>query len=141
MSEKSGEEFEEKFKTLQQNNAFSFSGNKLNIDNSLFASFFESSMNEIISQIEDIFNADICRDLVGVVMVGGFLESMFVNSAVKKAFPGKKLLFQWKLVWLLPSEQLSMDTILTLFFPEHVDIHTDTVLAFPLIFLYIQKKS
>lgn len=70
LSEKSGEEFEEKFKTLERNKALAFSGDKLNIDNSLFASFFESSMNDIISHIEDIFNADICRDLVGVVMVG-----------------------------------------------------------------------
>lgn len=140
LSEKSGEEFEEKFKTLQQNKALSFSGDKLNTDNSLFASFFESSMNDIISHIEDIFNADICRDLVGVVMVGGFSESMFVNSAVFPFSRAKNLLFQWKLVWLLPRGQFFLDTILTSFFPEHVDIHTDAKVAFALIFLNIHKK-
>lgn len=92
LSERSGEEFEEKFKTLQQNKALSFSGDKLNIDNSLFASFFKSSMNEINSHIEDIFNADNCRDLVVVVMVGGISERMFVISAVKKAFPHRKFI-------------------------------------------------
>lgn len=70
----------------------SVSGDKLNIDHSLFASFFESSMKDIISHIEDIFDADICQDLVGDVMVGRFSESMIVNSAVKKAFPGKKFI-------------------------------------------------
>ncbi|XP_065923791.1 heat shock 70 kDa protein 12A-like, partial [Magallana gigas] len=92
LSERSGEEFEEKFKTLQQNKALSFSGDKLNIDNSLFASFFKSSMNEINSHIEDIFNADNCRDLVVVVMVGGISERMFFISAVKKAFPHRKFI-------------------------------------------------
>lgn len=70
LSEKSGEEFEEKFKTLERNKALSFSGDKLNITIPCLHPFFESSMNDIISHIEDIFNADICRDLVGVVMVG-----------------------------------------------------------------------
>lgn len=98
-------------------------------------------MNDIISHIEDIFNADICRDLVGVVMVGGFSESMFANSGVFPLSRAKNLSFQWKLVWLLPRGQFFLDTILTSFFPEHVDIHTDTKLPFPLMFLYIQKKS
>lgn len=92
MSEISGDVFEEKIKTSQHKSALSISGDKLNIDHSLFASFFESSMKDIISHIEDIFNADICHNLVGVVMVRGFAESMIVNSAVKKAFPGKNFI-------------------------------------------------
>lgn len=70
----------------------SYIGEKLSFDHSLFTSFFESSLNDIISHIKIIFNADICRDLDGVVIVGGFAESMFVNSAVKKAFPDKKFI-------------------------------------------------
>lgn len=90
--EKSGEEFEEKFKILEWNKVLLFSGDKLNIDNFLFVFFFESLMNDIIFYIEDIFNVDICCDLVGVVMVGGFLESMFVNFVIKKVFLGKKFI-------------------------------------------------
>lgn len=92
LSEKSGEKFENAIKTSQHKSALSFIGDKLNIDHSLFKLFFESSVNDIISHIKDIFNADICRDLVGIVMVGGYADSMFVNSAIKKAFPGKKFI-------------------------------------------------
>ncbi|XP_052685601.1 heat shock 70 kDa protein 12A-like [Crassostrea angulata] len=91
-SEKSGENFENAIKTSKHMTALSFSGDKVSIDQSLFTSFFESSVNDIISHIKDIFDADICRDLGGIVMVGGFAESMIVNSAVKKAFPDKKFI-------------------------------------------------
>lgn len=92
LSEKSGENFEKIVKTSQHKSSLSFSGDKLYIDHSLFTSFFESSVNDIISHIKDIFNSDICRVLDGVVMVGGFAESMIVNSAVKRAFPDKKFI-------------------------------------------------
>ncbi|XP_011450124.3 heat shock 70 kDa protein 12A isoform X2 [Magallana gigas] len=91
-SEKSGENFQNAIKTSKHMAALSLIGDKLNIDHSLITSFFESSVNDIISHIKDIFDADICLDLDGVVMVGGFAESMIVNSAVKKAFPDKKFI-------------------------------------------------
>lgn len=40
LSEKSGENFENTIKTSQHKSALSFSGDKLNIDHSLFTSFF-----------------------------------------------------------------------------------------------------
>lgn len=49
-------------------------------------------MNDILSHIKEILDVDICRDLVGIVMVGGFADSMFVNSAMKKAFPAKNFI-------------------------------------------------
>lgn len=90
--EKRGENFEKIVNSSKHKGALSYIGEKLSFDHSLFTSFFESSLNDIISHIKIIFNADICRDLDGVVMVGGFAESMFVNSAVKKAFPYKKFI-------------------------------------------------
>eukprot|EP00105_Crassostrea_gigas_P033554 XP_011456968.1 PREDICTED: heat shock 70 kDa protein 12A isoform X2 [Crassostrea gigas] len=89
LSEISGQKLENTIKTSQHKSSLSFSGDKLYIDHSLFTSFFESSVNDIISHIKDIFIADVCHDLAGVVMVGGFAESMVVNSAFKTAFPDK----------------------------------------------------
>ncbi|XP_061178353.1 heat shock 70 kDa protein 12A-like [Saccostrea echinata] len=67
-------------------------GNKLKIDHSAFFAFYKKSIDNIISHLQGIFNEDCCRDLVGVVMVGGFAESSIVNSAIKKAFPDKKFI-------------------------------------------------
>lgn len=67
-------------------------GDKLNIDYFLFMLFFENLVNDIIFYIKDIFEVDICCDLDGVVMVGGFVESMIVNFVVKKVFLDKKFI-------------------------------------------------
>lgn len=59
--EKSGENFEKIVNSSKYKGALSYIGEKLSFDHSLFTSFFESSLNDIIShiKIKIIFNADI----------------------------------------------------------------------------------
>ncbi|XP_062591250.1 heat shock 70 kDa protein 12A-like isoform X3 [Saccostrea cucullata] len=87
-----GTTLQDKIKTSQHKGAVSLVGDKLIIEYSLFKSFFQNSVDDIISHIRGIFDAKCYRNLTGVVMVGGFADSTIVNFAIKKAFPEMKFI-------------------------------------------------
>ncbi|XP_061181122.1 heat shock 70 kDa protein 12A-like [Saccostrea echinata] len=87
-----GTTLQDRIKASPHNSAVSFVGDKLSIEHSLFRSFFQKSVDDIISHIGDIFDDKCCRDLTGIVMVGGFADSTIVNFAMKNAFPERKFI-------------------------------------------------
>ncbi|XP_061192455.1 heat shock 70 kDa protein 12B-like isoform X2 [Saccostrea echinata] len=82
----------DKIKASPHNGAISFVRDKLSFEHSFFKSFFQKSVDDIISHIRNIFEDKCCRDLTGIVMVGGFADSTIVNFAIKNAFPERKFI-------------------------------------------------
>ncbi|XP_056019635.1 heat shock 70 kDa protein 12B-like isoform X3 [Ostrea edulis] len=90
--EKSGTTIQDQIKASRYNIAVSFAGDKLSIEHPLFASFFKTSVDDIICNIQDILKHESCQNIKGIITVGGFADSAIVNSAMRNAFPDRKFI-------------------------------------------------
>ena len=65
---------------------------KISFDASLFRSFFRSSIQDIISHLRSVLEDPVCKDLLGIVVVGGYADSRLVIDSLKDSFPRKRII-------------------------------------------------
>uniref|UniRef100_K1QA88 Heat shock 70 kDa protein 12A n=1 Tax=Magallana gigas TaxID=29159 RepID=K1QA88_MAGGI len=65
---------------------------KISFDASLFRSFFRSSIQDIISHLRSVLEDPVFKDLLGIVVVGGYADSRLVIDSLKDSFPRKRII-------------------------------------------------
>jgi len=82
----------EVIKQMNFDGKMSFTGDKLKVDASVFKSFFDEAITGIVDHLEGLFMESSTHGTTAILMVGGFSESAMLQSAIKKAFPDKRLI-------------------------------------------------
>ncbi|XP_052684791.1 heat shock 70 kDa protein 12A-like [Crassostrea angulata] len=65
---------------------------KISFDASLFRSFFRNSIQDIIFHLRSVLEDPVCKDLLGIVVVGGYADSRLIIASIKDTFPGKRII-------------------------------------------------
>ncbi|XP_052779006.1 heat shock 70 kDa protein 12A-like [Mya arenaria] len=85
-------DFPKVLKKSSYSKSVTLSGDKLKIDATVARSFFEESVNSTIEHVKNVLQKTENRNVEAILSVGGFSESKMLIKAVKKTFPGIKII-------------------------------------------------
>ncbi|XP_076117897.1 heat shock 70 kDa protein 12A-like [Mytilus galloprovincialis] len=86
-----GEEIKEVIKQMAYAGKMTWVGDKLRMDANLFRALFNDPKTNLVNHVKSLMTKGPLRDVSTILMVGGFSESPIMQSAIKDAFPGKKV--------------------------------------------------
>lgn len=69
-----------------------WTGDKLKVDPNIIRGLFELSANSIVEHVRDLLKEEACRNVSTFLMVGGFSECILIQDAIRKNFPGKRVI-------------------------------------------------
>lgn len=76
----------------QYANKMTFLRNKLKMEAGLFKELFREPINMLVEHLQQLLAEDNLSDVSTLLMVGGFSESPFMQDAILKAFPAKRVI-------------------------------------------------
>lgn len=67
-------------------------GDKLRVDANVAKSFFEPSVNSIVSHLRSLLQESVNKGVEAILMVGGFSESPMLQDTVRSSFPKLRII-------------------------------------------------
>ncbi|XP_063415310.1 heat shock 70 kDa protein 12B-like [Mytilus trossulus] len=86
-----GEEIKEVIKQMAYAGKMTWVGDKLRMEANLFRALFNDPKTNLVNHVKALMTKGPLKDVSTILMVGGFSESPIMQSAIKDAFPGKKV--------------------------------------------------
>lgn len=65
---------------------------KIRIEARLVKTLFDGSCKQIVSHLKELFTNPAVNDVTSILLVGGFSESLMLQSAIREAFKNKKVI-------------------------------------------------
>lgn len=90
--EDTGENMKQVIQKMQYSSKMSWQGQKLRMKADLFKELFRKPVNMIVEHLQQLMAEDNLSDVSTLLMVGGFSESPFMQDAIMKAFPDKRVI-------------------------------------------------
>lgn len=87
-----GEEIKDVIKQMPYAGKLNWVGDKLRMNADLFRSLFVDPKNNLVSHVKSLLSKSELRDVNTILMVGGFSECPIMQSAIRDALPGKKII-------------------------------------------------
>lgn len=87
-----GEDIKDVIKQMAYAGKMTWVGDKLRMDADVFRGFFVEPKNQLLNHLRSLLSKSELKDVTTLLMVGGFSESPIMQSAIKEAFPGKKVI-------------------------------------------------
>lgn len=75
-------------------NQLTWTGNKVRIrmEAILARTLFDANCKQIVDHLKDLFMQPVVKDVSSILLVGGFAESLMLQSAIRDAFKNKKVI-------------------------------------------------
>lgn len=86
------EKLQEMISASPLNGKIKLIGDKLRVNNALMKGLFREITDQILAYIKTILSKPGSSGVSILILVGGFSESKMVEDAVRKAYPGKKVI-------------------------------------------------
>jgi molecular chaperone DnaK (HSP70) len=67
-------------------------GDKMRVDADVMKSFFDKTINKIVSLVKDVLRKPAVKNVPLLLLVGGFAECPLVQAAIKRNFPNKRII-------------------------------------------------
>lgn len=67
-------------------------GDKIRIEARLVKTLFDGSCKQIVNHLKELFTHPAVNDVASILLVGGFSESLMLQSAIREAFKNKKVI-------------------------------------------------
>ncbi|XP_052674624.1 heat shock 70 kDa protein 12A-like [Crassostrea angulata] len=67
-------------------------GDKIRIEARLVKSLFDGSCKQIVNHLKELFRHSAVKDVVSILLVGGFAESLMLQSTIREAFKNKNVI-------------------------------------------------
>nr|XP_034302784.1 heat shock 70 kDa protein 12A isoform X1 [Crassostrea gigas] len=67
-------------------------GDKIRIEARLVKTLFDGSCKQIVNHLKELFLHPAVNDVASILLVGGFSESLMLQSAIREAFKNKKVI-------------------------------------------------
>lgn len=92
LMEETGEEMCQAIEQTRYASKMTFRRDKLIMDVDLFKELFREPVNMLVERLQQLMAEDNLSDVSTLLMVGGFSESPFMQEAIMKAFPDKRVI-------------------------------------------------
>lgn len=92
VKEISGQPFSETIQKSKYASTVKLLGDKLRVDAKVAKSFFEPSVNSIVSHLRSLLKESVNKGVEAILMVGGFSESPMLQDTVRNSFPNLRII-------------------------------------------------